>query len=87
LRRLLRSRVLALRDLRRPGDPSVYVSADKLKQPARFGTFHIEVVTPEIEPCREEGILRAVKSCLIHNTLLYAPAIEVMVNISARMRR
>jgi hypothetical protein len=48
----------------------------QLKQLARLGTFHIEVVTPEIEPCREEGILRAVKSCLIRNTLLYACAAE-----------
>jgi hypothetical protein len=62
------------------GGLSVHVSADKLKQPARLGAFHIEVVTPEIDPCHEEGILRAVKSCLIHNTLLHAPAIEVMVN-------
>src|SRR5689334_25159823 len=47
---------------------SVRVNADKLKQPARLGNFRIEVDTPELEPRHQEGILRAVKSCLIHNT-------------------
>jgi putative redox protein len=62
---------------------SVHVSADKLKQPARLGNFRIEVSTAEIEPRHLEGVLRAVKSCLIHNTLLHAPAIEVVVNMPA----
>ena len=62
---------------------SVHVSAEKLKQPARLGNFRIEVETPELEPHHEAGVLRAVKSCLIHNTLLHAPAIEVTVNAHA----
>ena len=62
---------------------SVHISADKLKQPARLGSFRIEVVTHELEPRHEEGVLRAVKSCLIHNTLLNAPAIEVAVHALA----
>jgi uncharacterized OsmC-like protein len=62
---------------------SVHVSAEKLKQPARLGNFRIEVSTPELEPRHEEGVLRAVKSCLIHNTLLNAPAIDIIVNTPA----
>jgi putative redox protein len=65
------------------GGLSVHVSAGKLKQPARLGEFRIDVVTPSLEPRHEDGVLRAVKSCLIHNTLLHAPAIEVIVNAHA----
>ena len=56
----------------------VQVVAEKLKQPARVGQFRLEVVVPELDPRHEEGILRAVKACLIHNTLLHAPAIETV---------
>jgi putative redox protein len=62
---------------------SVHVSAGKLKQPARLGNFRIEVSTAEMEARHVDGVLRAVKSCLIHNTLLHAPAIEVVVKIPA----
>src|ERR1043165_7566295 len=57
---------------------SVTVHAEKLKQPARLGGFRIEVTTAPLEPRHEEGVLRAVKSCLIHNTLLHPPSIEVL---------
>jgi uncharacterized OsmC-like protein len=60
---------------------SVHVSAEKLKQPARLGNFRIEVSTPEVDPRHEDGVLRAVRSCLIHNTLLRTPSIEVTVNV------
>jgi uncharacterized OsmC-like protein len=62
------------------GGLSVHVTADKLKQPARLGNFRIEVATPPLEARHEEGVLRAVKSCVIHNTLLHAPAIDVIIN-------
>ncbi len=65
------------------GGLSIHVSAEKLKQPARLGNFRIEVSTPELEPRHAEGVLRAVKSCLIHNTLLQAPSIQVVVNTPA----
>ena len=58
---------------------SVQVTAEKLTQPARLGSFRIEVTTPELEPRHREGVLRAVKSCLIHNTLLHPPQIETAV--------
>ena len=57
----------------------VLVTAEKAKQPARLGSFRIEVVAPGVAPEHEQGILRAVKACLIHNTLLHAPAIETVV--------
>jgi len=59
---------------------SIKVIAEKAAQPARIGSFRIEVSAPEMEPQHQAGILRAVKACLIHNTLLHAPAIEVVLN-------
>jgi uncharacterized OsmC-like protein len=62
---------------------SVRVTAEKLKQPARLGDFRIEVNTAALDPRHEEGVLRAVKSCLIHNTLLNPPKVEVVLNVPA----
>ena len=58
----------------------VRVSAEKALGPARFASFEIEVTVPEIEQRHKEGVLRAVKSCLIHNTLLNPPAIGIAVH-------
>jgi uncharacterized OsmC-like protein len=62
---------------------SVQVSAEKATQPARLASFRIEVTTPDLDPRHEAGVLRAVKNCLIHNTLLNSPAMEVSVNATA----
>ena len=61
----------------------VKVSAEKAKQPARLGSLRIEVMLPEIAPEHEAGVLRAVKACLIHNTLLHTPQIETVVHAAA----
>jgi len=58
----------------------IHVLAEKASGPARLASFQIEVTVPEIEERHKEGVMRAVKSCLIHNTLLNAPAIEIAVN-------
>jgi uncharacterized OsmC-like protein len=58
----------------------INVTADKAAQPARLARFSIEVTAPAVEPHHQAGILRAVKSCLIHNTLLNTPAIDVILN-------
>jgi putative redox protein len=57
----------------------IKVSAEKVMQPARLGKFRIEVVVPNLDEQQEAGLLRAVNTCLIHNTLLHAPAIETVV--------
>jgi uncharacterized OsmC-like protein len=62
------------------GGLEVKVSAEKAKQPARLGSFRIEVLAPELDARHEAGILRAVKACLVHNTLINAPAIETVVH-------
>ena len=61
-------------------DLEVRVSAEKAQQPARLASFHIEVSPPALDERHQAGVLRAVKACLIHNTLLGAPSIEVSVN-------
>ena len=57
----------------------VRVTAEKSVQPARLASFQIEVIVPALDEAHEAGVLRAVKACLIHNTLLNAPAIEAVV--------
>jgi uncharacterized OsmC-like protein len=58
----------------------VRVSAEKAAQPARLSSFQIEVVASGLNDRHEAGMMRAVKACLIHNTLLGRPSIEVAVN-------
>jgi uncharacterized OsmC-like protein len=61
----------------------IRVSAEKAKLPARLGSFRIEVLAPELDAQHEAGVLRAVKACLVHNTLVNAPAIETVVHAGA----
>src|ERR1700680_1879429 len=58
----------------------VRVTAEKALQPARLASFRIEVTGPVLEERHQAGMLRAVKACLIHNTLLGEPRIEIALN-------
>jgi uncharacterized OsmC-like protein len=73
----LKTRGLSAKDLK------VRVTAVKAPQPARLASFAIEVTTQVLEERHQDGILRAVKACLIHNTLLTGPSIEITVNARA----
>jgi putative redox protein len=64
-------------------DLTVRVNAEKAAQPARLASFQIEVTVHGLDDRHEAGILRAVKACLIHNTLLGLPHIEIAVNRAA----
>ncbi len=56
----------------------VSVTAEKLMQPARLGNFRIQVSCPvALTDLQEQGLMRSVHSCLIHNTLLSPPSIEI----------
>jgi uncharacterized OsmC-like protein len=56
----------------------VSVTAEKLKQPARLGDFRIHVACPvSLTEEQAEGLTRAVRHCLIHNTLLTPPEIRI----------
>ena len=70
----LRSRNLVPRGTR------VRATADKVKGPPRLDNFRIEVDVPaELSEVDRAGIERAVRRCLIHNTLLQPPSITLAV--------
>jgi uncharacterized OsmC-like protein len=64
-------------------DLKVRVTAEKAAKPARLSSFNIEVTAPGLDERHQDGILRAAKACLIHNTLLGGPSLEVTVNSRA----
>lgn len=56
----------------------VSVTAEKLKVPARLGDFRIRVDSPvPLTTEQREGLMRSVEHCLVKNTLLSPPRIEV----------
>lgn len=59
----------------------VKVTADKVPNPARLDNIRIELELPVA--CEERdraGVDRAVHRCLIHNTLLHPPKMEIVVH-------
>jgi putative redox protein len=59
---------------------AVRVEAGKAVQPARMDRFRIFIEIAGLEdPRHREGIIRAAKNCLIHNTMLHAPSIELVL--------
>jgi uncharacterized OsmC-like protein len=59
---------------------AVLTRAHKAQQPARLGAFQIVIHPPPGMGDRElAGIRRAAEKCLIHNTLLHPPSIEIEV--------
>jgi putative redox protein len=59
---------------------AVRVSAEKLKDPARVGEFHIHVMSPiELDERHRQGMEQAVHHCLIHNTLLSPPKMDIRI--------
>src|SRR5262245_38644881 len=76
----LRSRSLPTEGLR------VHVEAEKAPKPARLSAFRICVEAPSVDSMHHDLLLRAVKHCLIHNTLLQPPSIEVDVETGAEAR-
>ena len=68
----LKARSLPVEGLR------VRVEAEKAQQPARLGSFLIEVTAPHADDERHgEGLRRAVERCLIHKTLAHPPKIAI----------
>lgn len=57
---------------------TVTVTAEKAQKPARLTNFRIGLSVPGLGDQRHrDGILRAAKNCLIHNTLTHAPMIDI----------
>lgn len=67
-----------------PEGIAVSVTAEKLKQPARLGDFRIHVSYPnQLTEEQKTGLMRSVHHCLIHNTLLSPPQIEIDLAVPA----
>jgi putative redox protein len=61
----------------------VHVTADKVKNPPRLDNFLIEVEAPvTLSAEHRRGVQEAVHNCLIHNTLLHPPKIELAITAS-----
>jgi uncharacterized OsmC-like protein len=64
------------------GGVEVTVTAEKLKCPARLGNFKIEVDCPiALTEEQQQGMVRSVHSCLIHNTLMSVPEIAIELKL------
>jgi putative redox protein len=62
----------------------VRTTAEKVPGPPRLDHIHIELECPGlVEERHQKGILDAVRKCLIHNTLLHTPKIEVNLIVPA----
>jgi putative redox protein len=60
----------------------VYVTAEKLKPPARLGNFKIQVKSPvNLTMEQKDGLMRSVEHCLVKNTLLNPPQMEVVLEV------
>ena len=56
----------------------VRVTCEKVKPPARLDNFRIEIEVPvELDDKHRAGVIDSVHRCLIHNTLLQPPKIEI----------
>ena len=65
------------------GGVEVSVTAEKLKQPARLGNFLVHVVCPvSLTEEQNEGLMRSVHHCLVHNTLLTPPEIKIELAVA-----
>ena len=72
---------LRTRNLTRSG-VEVSVSAEKLKGPARLGNFRIRVGCPvSLTSEQRDGLMRSVEHCLVKNTLLNPPQMEILLEI------
>jgi putative redox protein len=62
------------------GGVEVTITAEKLLQPARYGNFRIHVACPvSLTEEQTQAMLRAVRHCTVHNTLLSTPEIGIEI--------
>ena len=60
-----------------------HVTCDKVKGPFRLDNFRVEVDVPgDLDEVHVKGVDDAVHRCLIHNTLLHLPKMEVEIKIA-----
>lgn len=58
----------------------VRVTAEKVNAPARLDQIRISVEAPiPLAEAQKDGLRRALERCLVHNTLLHPPKIEIVL--------
>jgi uncharacterized OsmC-like protein len=63
-----------------PEGTKVRVTAEKAKAPFRVDNFKVEVDVPgELDDVHLKGVEEAAHRCLIHNTLLHSPQIDIEI--------
>ena len=56
------------------------MTAEKLFRPARLGNFRVLVTSPvALTAEQNESMMRSVHHCLVHNTLMAPPEIEIEI--------
>ena len=60
-------------------DLQIGVRAVKSLNPVRISSIQIEVITDCLNLRHREGLQRAVDHCLLHQTLLFTPTVEIKV--------
>jgi putative redox protein len=62
----------------------IRTTAEKASGPARISAINVTLDYPEsLEPRDRDGLCQAVQKCVIHNTLLYPPKIEIKIRAAA----
>lgn len=58
----------------------VSVTAEKVKQPARLDNFQVSVTSPvALTEDQAQAMYRSVHQCLVHNTMVSTPQIEIRI--------
>jgi len=63
----------------------VRVSGVKGDHPVRIVSMHLDIIAPGLNQRHRDGIMRSVNYCLIKNTLLVPPQIDVRVTSADRV--
>jgi uncharacterized OsmC-like protein len=59
------------------------LNAERRSQPSRYGLFLIVILLPETAMCYSEGLLRAVKACIVSHTLQNQPQMLFELRVRA----
>jgi uncharacterized OsmC-like protein len=63
-----------------PGEElEIRICAEKGGKPTRIASLQLDVIAPGLNQRHRDGVLRAVDACLLKNTLIVPPHIEVRV--------
>ena len=63
-----------------PNDMLISVQWEQATNPARIGSIRVEIKLPKMESReREDAILKVAEHCLVHNSILQPPKVEIQL--------